>query len=80
MDLGLAGKKALVCGASAGLGFACAKALVEAGVHVVIVARTESNLQNAAQALRNVHAGEVSWVAADVTTVEGRAKILAAHL
>lgn len=79
MDLGLAGKKALVCGASAGLGFACAKALVEAGVHVVIVARTESNLQHAAQTLRDVHAGEVSWVAADVTTAEGRAKILSAH-
>ena len=36
MDLGIAGKKALVCGASAGLGFACAQALVREGVAVVI--------------------------------------------
>lgn len=79
MDLGISGKKALVCGASAGLGFACAKALVEAGVHVVIVARTESTLQRAAQALRDVGAGAVSWVTADVTTVEGRTQILSVH-
>jgi 3-oxoacyl-[acyl-carrier protein] reductase len=79
MDLGIAGKKALVCGASAGLGFACAQALVEAGVHVVIVARTEGPLQQAAQALRDLKAGEVSWVAADVTTDAGRQRVLAAH-
>ena len=60
MDLGIAGKKALVCGASAGLGFACAQALVEAGVHVVIVARTEETLQQAAQTLRDLKAGNVS--------------------
>ena len=79
MDLGISEKKALVCGASAGLGFACAKALVEAGVHVVIVARTEKTLQEAAQSLRDLNAGQVSWVAADVTTSEGRANILSNH-
>lgn len=79
MDLGIAGKKALVCGASAGLGFACAQALVEAGVHVVIVARTEDNLRQAAQTLRVLKAGDVSWVAADVTTEAGRQRILAEH-
>ncbi len=79
MDLGIAGKKALVCGASAGLGFACAQALVEAGVHVVIVARTEETLQQAAQTLRDLKAGNVSWVAADVTTEAGRQRILAEH-
>ncbi len=79
MDLGIAGKKALVCGASAGLGFACAQALVEAGVHVVIVARTEDTLRQAAHKLRDLKAGEVSFVAADVTTDTGRQHILTAH-
>ena len=48
MDLGIAGKKALVCGASAGLGYACAQALVREGVDVLIVARTEGPLLAAA--------------------------------
>jgi 3-oxoacyl-[acyl-carrier protein] reductase len=79
MDLGIAGKKALVCGASAGLGFACAQALVREGVEVVIVARTEAPLREAAQALTTLGTAAVHWVAADVTTAEGRARILAVH-
>ncbi len=79
MDLGIAGKKALVCGASAGLGYACAQALVREGVHVVIVARTEGPLREAAQRLKDLGAGAVDWVAADVTSAEGRARIFAAH-
>ncbi len=79
MDLGIAGKKALVCGASAGLGYACADALVRNGVHVVIVARTEGPLREAAAQLAALGAGAVSWVAADVTSDEGRARIFAAH-
>lgn len=79
MDLGITGKKALVCGASAGLGFACAQALVREGVEVVIVARTEGPLQDAALALQGLLGGSVYWVAADVTSVEGRARILTAH-
>ncbi|WP_439607576.1 SDR family oxidoreductase [Hydrogenophaga sp.] len=79
MDLGITGKKALVCGASAGLGYACAEALVRDGVHVVIVARTEGPLREAAERLAALGAGAVSWVAADVTTDEGRARIFAAH-
>ena len=75
MDLGIAGKKALVCGASAGLGFACAEALVKDGVHVVIVARTEGPLMDAAARLAAHGAGRVDWVAADVTTAEGRARM-----
>ena len=47
MDLGIHGKKALVCGASSGLGHACAQALVQEGVHVVIVARTQGPLMDA---------------------------------
>ncbi len=79
MDLGIAGKKALVCGASSGLGLACATALVQAGVHVVLVARTQAPLEAAAQQLRQLQAGEVSWVAADVTSPQGRARMLAQH-
>ena len=79
MNLGIAGKKALVCGASAGLGLACAQALVEEGVDVVIVARTEANLREAALALSQLGGGRVEWVVADVTTDPGRSRIFAAH-
>ena len=79
MDLGITGKKALVCGASAGLGFACAKALVLEGVEVVIVARTEGPLLEAADALRSLNSGRVHAVTADVTSAEGRLKILTQH-
>jgi len=47
MDLGIAGKWALVCGASKGLGFGCAQALVREGVHVVLVARGADALEAA---------------------------------
>ncbi len=79
MDLGIAGKKALVCGASSGLGYACAEALVKDGVHVVIAARTEATLREAAERLAALGAGKVDYVAADVTSDEGRARIFAAH-
>ena len=79
MDLGIAGKKALVCGASAGLGYACAQALVREGVDVLIVARTEAPLLAAAERLRSMGAGAVQCVAADVTTEAGRARIFAAQ-
>ena len=79
MDLGIQGKKALVCGASAGLGFACAQALVQAGAHVVIVARTEGPLVDAAERLNATGPGRAGWVAADVTTDVGRARIFAQH-
>ena len=79
MDLGIRNRKALVCGASAGLGYACAEALAAEGVHVVIVARTEGPLREAAERLRGLNAGAVDFVAADVTTAAGRARIFAAH-
>ena len=79
MDLGIAGKKALVCGASAGLGYACATALVAEGVDVLIVARTEGPLQEAAVQLNALGAGRVQALAADVTTEAGRARIFAEH-
>lgn len=78
MDLGISGKRALVCAASKGLGYACAAALVRAGVHVVIVARSEEPLQRAALRLRAMGPAQVEAVAADITTPAGRAAALAA--
>ncbi|MET4578432.1 SDR family oxidoreductase [Ottowia thiooxydans] len=81
MDLGIAGKWALVCGASKGLGWGCAAALVGEGVNVVMVARGREALDAAAEGLRNEVAGgrgiEVIAVAADITTAEGRAAVFA---
>jgi 3-oxoacyl-[acyl-carrier protein] reductase len=77
MDLGIAGKWALVCGASKGLGLGCAQALAAEGVHVVMVARGARDLETAAQALRTEVPGvTVLAVAADITTPEGRAAAL----
>lgn len=79
MDLGIAGRWALVCGASKGLGLGCARALAAEGANVVIVARGEATLQHAAAELRQLAgAGEVRAIAADVTTETGRAAALAA--
>jgi 3-oxoacyl-[acyl-carrier protein] reductase len=81
MDLGIAGKWALVCGASRGLGFGCAQALVREGVQVLIVAREPQALQAAADQLRaeaaRVPGASVQAVAADITTEQGRAAVFA---
>ena len=79
MDMGISGRKALVCGASAGLGLACAQALAREGVELVIVARTEAPLRDAAAQLLTLGPAPVHWVAADVTTAAGRERIFAAH-
>ena len=79
MDLGLAGKWALVCAASKGLGRGCAEALVREGVNVTITARGEEALQETAAALRALNAAvQVRAVAGDITTADGRAEALAA--
>ena len=79
MDLGMAGKWALVCGASKGLGLGCAQALAGEGANVLMVARGAEALQASAAALRQqVGAGvQVQAVAADITTAEGRAAVFA---
>ena len=81
MDLGIAGKWALVCGASKGLGLGCARALAREGVNLVIVARGAEALQHAATQLRAENpAGtpsEVLFVAQDITTEAGRAAVFA---
>jgi 3-oxoacyl-[acyl-carrier protein] reductase len=78
MDLGIRGKRAIVCAASKGLGRGCAEALAEAGVELVINARGREALEATAEAIRSRHGVEVAAVAADVTTAEGRAALLAA--
>jgi 3-oxoacyl-[acyl-carrier protein] reductase len=80
MDLGLQGRKALVCGASKGLGRGCAEALAMEGVHVTIVARNAQALEATAEEIRKKAAAgaTVTAVACDITTPEGRAKALAA--
>ena len=79
MDLGIAGKWALVCAASKGLGKGCAAALVREGVHVVITARGDEALQATAAELRALNpAVQVRTVAGDITTAEGRAAALVA--
>ncbi len=89
MDLGIAGRRALVCAASKGLGRACAMALAGEGVAVTIVARGAEALAATAAAIREkVMRSGIPWdgaggtpvvtVAADITTPEGRAAALAA--
>lgn len=78
MDFGLNGKRALLTGASKGMGRACALALAREGVAVTIVARNPGPLEEATEAIRAETGAEVTSVAADVTTQDGRAVILAA--
>lgn len=76
MDFGISGKRALVCGASKGLGFAAARSLAREGVNVTLVARTEETLSKASQALSEETGVDVRTIAEDVTSAEGRARIL----
>ncbi|WP_425049931.1 SDR family oxidoreductase [Psychromarinibacter sp. S121] len=78
MDLGIKGKRALVCASSKGLGLGCARALAEAGVDIVMNARGAEALEEAAQAIRDDFGVEVTAVAADIVSEEGRAKVLEA--
>ena len=78
MNLGIQGRWALVCGASKGLGFACAQALAAEGVNLVIAARTASTLELARTEL-STHGVQVLSVVADVTTPQGRSAIFAAR-
>ena len=76
MDLGIAGKRALVCASSRGLGKGCALALAAEGVHVTMNGRTEESLQAAAAQARALGAAEVRTVCCDITTEAGRAEAL----
>ena len=77
MDLGIAGRKAIVCASSRGLGYGCAKALAEAGCEVVINGRDEKKLAETAAELGKIGA-KITPVIADVSTPEGQKKLFAA--
>ncbi|OWU75191.1 SDR family oxidoreductase [Phaeobacter sp. 22II1-1F12B] len=76
MDLGIKGKRALVCASSKGLGLGCARALAEAGVDLVMNARGAEALEASAAAIREDFGVKVETVACDVTTPEGQAQVL----
>ena len=78
MDLNIAGKSAIVCGSSRGLGKACALALANEGVNVWLNARHQGALDDAASEIASCTSGSVHTVAADVTSGEGRDALLAA--
>ncbi len=78
MDLGIEGKRALVCASSKGLGRGCAEALAEAGVELVINARGAEALEVAAEEIRTSCGVAVTAVAADVASEQGRDEVLAA--
>ena len=76
MDLGIKGKRALVCASSKGLGRGCAEALAEAGVNLVMNARGSEALEATAQHIRDTYGVSVETVACDVTSPEGQAQLL----
>lgn len=78
MDMGIAGRHALVCASSKGLGRGCAQALAAEGVDVTILARTRDVLEQTADEIRAATGAKVHAVACDITTAEGRAAALAA--
>jgi len=78
MDLGIAGKKAIVCAASKGLGRGCAESLAREGVDVTICSRTVETLEQTAKEIRALGGGAVTAVACDITKDEGRAAVLEA--
>ncbi|WP_029007433.1 SDR family oxidoreductase [Azospirillum halopraeferens] len=78
MDLGIAGRRAIVCAASKGLGKACAMALAREGVELTITARGREALEAAADEIRAVTGATVTTAVGDIATEEGRAAALAA--
>jgi 3-oxoacyl-[acyl-carrier protein] reductase len=78
MDLGISGRKAIVCGASQGLGRGVATALAADGVEVLIAARNLERLEAAARAIGEETGNTPRWVSADVSTEAGRAAVLEA--
>ena len=78
MDLGISGRKAIVCASSKGLGLACATSLAREGVDVVINGRDQGRLEEAAAKIKAETGANVTAVAADIDTEEGRQTLLAA--
>src|SRR5262249_8045903 len=78
MDLGIAGRKAIVCASSRGLGRACALALAQAGCEVTINGRDRAQLDATAAEIGKATGAKVQGVLADVATAEGQAALFAA--
>lgn len=78
MDLGIKGRKAIVCAASKGLGRACAMSLAREGVDLVITARTAAELEKTAEEIRTATGVSVTPVSGDISTEAGRTAALAA--
>ena len=78
MNLGIQGRKAIVCASSQGLGRGCALALAAAGVSLVINGRNRELLERTAEEIREIAAVDVTPVAADISTLEGQAQVHAA--
>jgi hypothetical protein len=79
MDLQLAGKKALVTGSTAGIGFATASAFAAEGASVVVNGRTQERVDGAIAKIRKAHPkADVSGVAGDVSNAAGCAKLIQA--
>jgi 3-oxoacyl-[acyl-carrier protein] reductase len=78
MDLGIAGRRAIVAASSAGLGFACAQSLAREGVHVVINGRDRQRLDDAATKLRAESTASVETVVGDIAAPATRAALLVA--
>src|SRR5947209_7976406 len=78
MDLGIAGRKAIVCASSRGLGRACALALAEAGCEVVVNGRDAARLELTASEIREATGATIRAVTADVATPEGQTALFAA--
>src|SRR4030095_7403231 len=78
MDLGIKGKKAIVCASSKGLGKACAEFLAADGVDVVLTARGAEALERTATDIRSKYQVKVTAIAGDITTPAGREAVLKA--
>ena len=78
LDFGIAGRKAVVCASSKGLGLGCAEALAKVGVNLVMCARTEDVLETAADMVRRKYDVSVDTVVCDITTDEGRSAVIEA--
>ncbi|AMY71041.1 SDR family oxidoreductase [Frigidibacter mobilis] len=77
MDLGLSKRRALICGSSQGLGYACAQSLSREGAIVILNGRDEAKLEAAAARLHAETGGEVLFIAADQSDEKGRARLIA---
>lgn len=78
MNLGIAGRKAIVCASSRGLGYGCAMALAQEGCEVVLNGRDETRLMQAADEIAEATGAKVVPVAADVAKPEGQKALFAA--